>query len=149
MIGVKSREPWATSPHGRALPAPVLLARLMKQMSRVAGEADLDGLRPSHFRLLAELPEDGMRISELAERVGMTKQSCGEFVTALAAGGHVEVRTPADDRRTRLVVRTASGERALERFEGLMASLEAHWAARVGTRRYAAFRKVLAELVTG
>ena len=146
---VKRRSTWATSTVGRALPTPVLMARLMKQVSRVATAADLDGLRPSHFRLLAELPEQGMRISDLAERVGMTKQSCGQFVTTLVASGHVEVHTPPGDRRLRVVVRTNAGRRALEQFEQLMAALEDSWAGHVGPRRYATFRQVLADLVTG
>jgi DNA-binding MarR family transcriptional regulator len=148
MDSVKGREPWATSADGRALPTPALMGRLLKEVSRATADADLDGLRPSHFQLLAELPAEGLRISDLAERLRMTKQSCGEFVTTLAAGGQVEVMTPPRDRRARVVLRTAAGDRALEQFEELMASLEDGWRARVGPRRYASFRAVLIELVT-
>ena len=149
MNSVKGSQAWATSAEGHALPTPVLMGRLMKQVSRAAADADLHGLRPTHFRLLAELPEQGRRVSELAERVGMTKQSCGEFVKTLIAGGHVEVRIPPDDRRSRVLTRTATGDRDLARFEGLMAALEDGWATDVGAQRYATFRRVLVELVTG
>lgn len=149
MNSVKGIQTWATAAEAHALPAPVLVGRLMKQVSRAAAEAELHGLRSVHFRLLAELSEQGIRVSELAERVGMTKQSCGEFVKTLTAGGHVEVRTPPDDRRSRLITRTATGDRDLALFEELIAALEASWATEVGARRYATFRRVLVELVTG
>ena len=149
MNSVKGRQVSATSAEGHVLPTPVLMGRLLKQVSRAAAAADLHGLRPTHFRLLAELSEQGMRVSELAERVGMTKQSCGEFVKTLTVGGHVEVRTPPDDRRSRVVMRTATGDRDLAQFEGLMAALEDGWTKDVGARRYAIFRRVLVELVTG
>ena len=146
MDSVKPRPPWTTSADGGTL-APVLMARLMKQVSRAAADAEL-GLRPSHFRLLSQLSDEGLRVSVLAEQLGMTTQSCGQFVTALVASGHVEVHRPPGDRRTKVVVRTDAGAAALAAFEQLVDDVETAWAARVGARRYATFRAVLGELVT-
>src|SRR5580692_7672246 len=44
---------------------------------------DLPELRGSHRRLLQMVPPDGIRITDLAKRAGMTKQSLGEFVDYL------------------------------------------------------------------
>ena len=123
--------------------APALMGRLLKQVSRTVAA---DGMRASHFRLLAEVPPEGVSISELAERLGMTKQACGQFVLHLAATGHVGVQVPPGDRRTRLVLRTAVGDAAAVAFAQRMAEVEQAWRNRVGDRRYDAFRAVLHEL---
>ena len=123
--------------------ASVLMGVLLRQVSRAVAGAELGGLRPSHFRLLAHAAAPGMRITELAELMGMTKQACGQFVTQLSRTGHVVVEVPAEDRRARLVRRTALGSTALERFSALMTDLEHGWAERAGAERYAVFLDVL------
>ena len=106
------------------------------------------GLRPSHIRVLSAVPGRGVSITELAARVGMTKQGCGQFATTLVGSGHLtELRGP--DRRTRLVTRTPLGDRTLERFSAVMDALEGRWRVAVGERRYATFRAVLSELAAG
>lgn len=105
-------------------------------------------LRPSHFRLLSALPSPGLSITELADRLGMTKQGCGQLVTALADSGHVVVATDPTDRRVRVVRRTAQGDATVRGFEDRVARMEQSWADQVGARRYATFRRVMAELAT-
>ena len=64
------------------------------------------GLRSSQVRLLSLTPAEGMRVTDLAERVGMTKQALGEFANALeekgllfvgsgVSGGEEGARAPA------------------------------------------------------
>ncbi|WP_411284904.1 MarR family winged helix-turn-helix transcriptional regulator [Lapillicoccus sp.] len=118
---------------------------MLKQVSR---QLAADGLRASHFRLLTEIPPSGTRITELSERLGMTKQACGQFVRRLDVTGHVRVEVPADDRRSRVVVRTQLGDHAAQMFATRVGDIEAEWVSRVGPRRYAAFRSVLTELAT-
>jgi DNA-binding MarR family transcriptional regulator len=127
--------------------ASVLMGVLLSQVSSAVARADLDGLRPSHFRLLAHAAAPGIRITELSQLLGMTKQACGQFVTQLTSSGHVVVEVPADDRRARIVQRTAQGSAALERFADLMTALERGWAERVGAERYGGFLDVLRDLV--
>jgi DNA-binding MarR family transcriptional regulator len=126
--------------------ASVLMGVLLRQVSSAVARADLDGLRPTHFRLLAHAAPPGIRITELSELLGMTKQACGQFVTQLSGSGHVRVEVPAEDRRARVVVRTALGSAALTRFAALMTDLERGWAERAGAGRYAVFVGVLRDL---
>jgi DNA-binding MarR family transcriptional regulator len=126
--------------------ASVLMGVLLRQVSVTVARADLDGLRPTHFRLLSHAAPPGIRITELSALLGMTKQACGQFVTQLSSSGHVEVQVPAGDRRARVVVRTDLGSAALRRFSTLMIELESGWAARVGDQRFTVFRDVLREL---
>ena len=104
------------------------------------------GLRPSHHRVIGHVPPEGITVTDLAERVGMTKQGIGQFVTQLTESGHLVVTRNDDDRRIRVVRRTAKGNAAVRRLSGLMEELEASWANRVGTRRYDEFRAILDEL---
>ena len=103
-------------------------------------------LRPSHMRLLSLTPPAGMRVTDLAARVGMTKQALGEFVATLQEAGLVEVAVDGRDRRVRLVRPTPAGRRLRRVIESAIADTEGHWRARVGEDRWATFREVLAEI---
>lgn len=104
------------------------------------------GLRPSHHRVIGHVPPDGITVSDLADRVGMTKQGIGQFVTQLTESGHLTVTLKSEDRRIRVIRRTAKGNAAARRLGGLMDELERTWAKRVGKRRYREFRSILDEL---
>ena len=117
-------------------------------VSEVFGSEDWGGLRQSHFRVISAVPAEGISVTELGERVGMTKQGCGQFVSGLVDSGHLLVEQHATDRRVRLVRRTPKGERTSAAVTSRMLALEDAWAARVGERRYRTFRRVLDELVS-
>ena len=46
--------------------------------------------RPSHHRVIGRVPPEGITVTDLAERVGMTKQGIGQFVTQLTESGHAD-----------------------------------------------------------
>ncbi len=106
-----------------------------------------DGLRPSQLRVIDSVPrEGGITVTELAERVGMTKQGIGQFVTQLAQDGYLVTESDPDDRRVRIVRRTRLGHEATLRLAGVLRGLEQDWADRVGKQRYRDFRVVLDEI---
>lgn len=124
----------------------MMIAELLGSTRAVFFQQEWGGLRPSHLRVLAAVPEGGCTVTELATQVGMTKQGCGQFVTTLVATGHLAESRADSDRRVRLVTRTPEGDAVLVRSAALMGSLEDEWRAVVGERRYATFRRVLEEL---
>ncbi len=124
----------------------VALGNLMAQSRSLVQAEGEAGLRPSHHRVIGHVPPEGITVTDLAERVGMTKQGIGQFVTQLTESGHLVVAASAEDRRVRIVSRTTAGQAAHRRLADLMERLEAHWADRVGTRRYEEFRATLDEL---
>lgn len=126
-----------------------LVGELFDEVRDVFAAEDWGGLRPSHFRVIAAVPPEGVSVTELAERVGMTKQGVGQFVTTLVASGHLAVGRDTTDRRIRLVRRTPDGSRTSAAVTGRILALEEGWAARVGERRYRTFRRVLEELAVG
>ncbi|MDQ3733703.1 MAG: MarR family winged helix-turn-helix transcriptional regulator [Actinomycetota bacterium] len=124
-----------------------LAGRLLDRIRRTVAGESLGGLRMSHSRLLAAVPPEGITITELSAALSMTKQAVGQFVTQLEKAGHVEVRTDPNDRRRRIVVRSALGDDAVGTVTDSIRDLEQQWADRIGARRYSEFRDVLTQLV--
>ena len=103
------------------------------------------GLRSSQLRLLSLTPADGLRVTDLAERVGMTKQALGEFANALEEKGLLEsVRDPAD-RRVRILRPTTAGRRVVRNAEKQIAAVEEEWRERLGPRKWEQLRRLLVE----
>jgi DNA-binding MarR family transcriptional regulator len=126
--------------------APMRMGLLLNQVRAAFAAEDWGGLRQSHFRVITSVPEQGISITDLGDRVGMTKQGCGQFVSHLVRTGHLQVAVDPDDRRTRVVRRTALGRRTVRKVSARIARIEAEWAEAVGARRYQVFRQVLDEL---
>ena len=124
----------------------LLMGLLFREVSSIFAAEDWGGLRQSHFRLISSVPPDGISVTDLAERVRMTKQGCGQFVTGLVDSGHLRVANDPSDRRVRLVRRTPKGNRTIAAVTKRMLAIEEDWAASVGERRYRTFRRVLEEL---
>ncbi len=129
--------------------APLLMGLLLREVSATFAAEDWGGLRQSHFRVMTSVPEAGVSITELADRVGMTKQGCGQFVTHLEGSGHLAVEVDPADRRVRVVRRTALGNRVLDAVRERNLCIERDWARRVGEVRYQTFRAVLEDLALG
>jgi DNA-binding MarR family transcriptional regulator len=117
-------------------------ARELIQTSRTK-----DHLRPSQFRVIAMVPYNrGITITELADRVGMTKQAIGQFVTTLVDSGHLVTEEDPQDRRLRIVRRTRRGDEVTQELAHMLDGLEQRWAERVGAKRYGQFRQTMEEI---
>jgi DNA-binding MarR family transcriptional regulator len=124
----------------------LLMGLLFREVSSIFAAEDWGGLRQSHFRLISSVPPDGISVTDLADRVRMSKQGCGQFVTGLAESGHLRVAGDPSDGRVRLVRRTPKGNRTIAAVTKRMLAIEEEWSARVGERRYRTFRRVLEQL---
>lgn len=101
------------------------------------------GLRSSQVRLLSLTPPEGMRVTDLAERVGMTKQALGEFANVLEERGLLEsVRDPADG-RVRILRPTRRGRIAVEATDRAIRAVEEAWRARLGDSAWDQLRRQL------
>jgi len=124
-----------------------ILGVLLEEARQLILRNGADGLRPSHYRVIGSVPPDGgITITELAERVGMTKQGIGQFVTTLTRDGYLATGTDPNDRRRRVVRRTRLGQDATEHLAEMLRGLEGEWARRVGKQRYGEFRAVLDDI---
>lgn len=126
-----------------------MLGRVLRRLREEVlanSEANFPGLRVSHYRLLDLIPPEGARITDLAEVAGMTKQGLGQHVDYLQGLGFTESDRLPEDRRVRLVRRTAKGDEAVASSRQAIARMETLWEERLGPDRYALVREALAEL---
>jgi DNA-binding MarR family transcriptional regulator len=114
---------------------------------RVAA-TEYSDIRVTHGCVFGNIdPDRGTRLTELAERACMTKQSVGEVASDLEQRGYVErVPDPADG-RAKIIQLTERGHAAYDVGRGLIDDLEREWGERYGEERIAALREAL-ELVT-
>jgi DNA-binding MarR family transcriptional regulator len=100
-------------------------------------------IRPAHGCVFGNIDDEGTRLTGLAERSGLTKQSVGEAVADLERLGFVErVPDPADG-RAKIIRLTREGAEAQAAAEEIFAAIEARYAAEIGAERYAEFRETL------
>ena len=131
---------------GRDDVLPELMSGLFGRIRAELSDGTLGDLRMSHVRVLAAIPPEGINVTELARRAGMTKQGCGQFVTYLSGTGHLSTAPDPDDGRVRVVYRSIAGDRSMHRVYAALDRIEDEFAAEVGPRRFATFKKVMAEL---
>jgi DNA-binding MarR family transcriptional regulator len=103
-------------------------------------------LRPAHVQVLSGGPIDGLRVTELADRAAMTKQSMHELVVHLERCGYVRREPDPLDARARLVRLTDRGRELEETAHAASARVHLAWRERVGAERFEAFWGALQEL---
>ena len=105
-------------------------------------------LRPSHGNVMEQLElEDGLRLTDLAARAGMTAQSMGELVDDLEGKGYLERRPDPDDRRAKRIYLTDRGREDARVAKRAVADVEASLAALLGEERYRDLRRTLEEII--
>src|SRR5215468_7249832 len=112
-------------------------ARLANEraLGRLASDPARPPVRPAHTALFPHLDFDGIRLTDLASRVGVTKQAVGQLVDDLAALGMVErVSDPADKRAKRIRF-SRRGYEALMHGLGVLRDLEDTLGSALGARR--------------
>jgi len=109
-------------------------------------EAGYGDVRPTHGCVFRFVREDGLRLTDLAQMAGMTKQSIGEIVDDLETRGYLERFPDPEDKRAKLIRLTAKGEKAQAIGFGLFAKLEQRWGKRYGVKRFAELRVLLEEI---
>ena len=110
------------------------------------GEAGHPEVRAPHGNVFQYLDGAGTRVSVLAERAQITKQSMAELVAHLERHGYVERVPDPGDRRAKLVRATARGGEVYALVREIAAEIEADWTARLGAAKMRRLRGLLEEL---
>jgi DNA-binding MarR family transcriptional regulator len=92
------------------------------------------------------LDDAGSRVSVLAQRARMTKQSMAELVTHLERHGYVERVSDPADRRAKLVRATERGNEVYAIARQAVAEIERQWTRRLGKAKMGQLRGLLEEL---
>lgn len=98
-------------------------------LSNLAARAQVGA---AHVHITRHLALEGSRLTDLAQRAGMTKQAMGDLVTQCEAWGLVARKADPLDARARLVRFTPTGLAWLQAFQNAVAQAEAEFRQEVG-----------------
>lgn len=113
------------------------------ELNRRIAETGYSDLRATHGCVFGNIDPDGSRLTDLAERARMTKQSVGEVTSDLEARGYVERVPDPGDGRAKIIRLTERGRAAQALGRQIIDEIEHEWAERFGTERVAALRDAL------
>jgi DNA-binding MarR family transcriptional regulator len=115
------------------------LATLMFVSYRAMDERVREAMRDAGYdvtvaqaRIAQRIAEDGTRLTELAERAQVTKQTASLLVAALEREGLVERVPDPGDGRARLIRLSARGRQAAQRAMEVVIGVEREWAEHLG-----------------
>jgi DNA-binding MarR family transcriptional regulator len=108
--------------------------------------SEFGDIRPTHGCVFRYVQGDGLRLTDIAERAKLTKQSVGEIVDDLVERGYAQRIPDPEDRRAKLICLTEKGERAQAHGRRLFDKVEKRWAQRYGDERIAGLRELMEEI---
>ena len=141
-------------PQTTAREAPENLGVLMRESFRTMNEQVIAQLaerghgevRYAHGNVFQYLDDAGTRVSVLAQRAGMTKQSMAQLVEHLEAHGYVERVPDPGDGRAKLVRTTPRGQEVFAVVREVVGEIEGGIEAALGPAKVARLRALLSEL---
>ena len=129
------------------------LATLMFVSYRAMDERVRQAMRDAGYdvtvaqsRLAQRIAEDGTRLTELADRAGVTKQTASLLVAALEREGLVERVPDPEDGRARLIRLSTRGREAAQRAMEVVIGVEGEWTAHLGPELTERLREALIRL---
>jgi DNA-binding MarR family transcriptional regulator len=133
---------------------PPLIGALLRRPLQVVRETMLarlhehgfDDLEAAHLVVLQYPGPQGLRPSELAARVGMSKQAVNYLLGQLERLGYLLREPDPDDQRSRRIVLTERGYAVIPVIRGAVMEVEAAWSRELGEDRFAQLRELLVEL---
>lgn len=132
------------------------LGRLLDLSSRAIPRRILDEhnkkepehpLSLSQFYILQSLCLQGMKSTDLANRVGISKQAVGQAVSELEKKGYVEKIPHPSDSRARIVQHTEQGYQLISDLIDATIKIEEHYSELFGREKYAEFKRMLGRLL--
>ena len=124
------------------IPRTVINQRVWEESER-HGFTDISA---AHLVALQSLRPEGMRLTELAARAGMAKQSMGYLVQELERAGYLERVQDPDDGRAKIIRRTDRGW-AFQRLAGeVVAKVEEEWQELIGAPALDLLKQTLTRL---
>jgi len=117
-------------------------------MARVNAEAGKPLMRESHTRLIPHLrAPEGIRVTELARKVGITKQAVHQLVADMLKLGILRIEADPDDARARRVSLTEAGLAALIQGTQQLVEIDREIAAQIGKTDVKTLHRLLSQLL--
>jgi DNA-binding MarR family transcriptional regulator len=127
----------------------VKCARLLNDqaLARMRTRAGAPRLRPSHAALLPHLDLEGTRLTDLAARMGVTKQAVGQLVEEMEQMGVLTRTTDEEDRRAKRVRFSTRGKRGSLQGAGILGEIEQELTATLGQKPMSSLQAILTDLL--
>ena len=109
-------------------------------------ECGFDDIDAPQLSVLLWPGPQGMRPSDLAARMRVTKQALNYLLGDLERLGYLERHPDPDDRRARRIALTDRGLTLVPVIRGAVSEIEREWAEALGPERFAELRDLLVEL---
>ena len=119
---------------------------LVANLHRQLAEEGYPEISPSHGLVFQYLDDQGTRITTLAVRAGMTKQSMSALVYQLEEYGYLKRKPDADDARAVLFTLTSKGQTLRSKAQHLNYQFEQKWKQKLGADEYNKFREMMQKL---
>jgi DNA-binding MarR family transcriptional regulator len=113
---------------------------------RAVQDGGFDDVTIAQSRLMMGIDTEGTRLSVLADRAQIAKQTATALVDKLERAGYVERVSDPSDGRARLVRMTPRAEAALPIARAEEDRIEAEWRAHLGAERMNQLRQALTAL---
>jgi DNA-binding MarR family transcriptional regulator len=120
---------------------------ISERLFATLASAGYDDQRPAHNAVFANVPAEGIRLTELAQRAGMSKQAMAELVSDLETLGYLQRRSDPNDGRAKLIEFTERGWAAVAVALDAFKQIERDFARRVGRQEMRNLRGTIARLV--
>jgi DNA-binding MarR family transcriptional regulator len=132
LIGALLRRPWEA------------VQRHMLERLHERGFTDFDA---AYLQICRYPGPQGLRPSEVAAQLGMSKQAVNYLLGELERRGYLERRAdPQEDGRSRRVWLTARGVEAVGVIREAVSEMETAWSQQLGEQRFARLRTLLVDL---
>ena len=107
-------------------------------------ESGFEDVREGHGCVFGFIDVDhGSRLTDLAERSGLTKQAVGEAAAELERLGYLKRVPDPRDRRAKIIMLTPRGVEAVATGRRLFAEIEREWAEEFGAELLAGLREAV------
>lgn len=123
------------------------IARLWNQQALERLRQRFPGIRPVHTTLLPHLDWEGTRITELARRMGVTKQAASQLVQDMVGQGLLEIGPDAEDGRARRVFFSLAGQQALQTGLSVLMEMQTELTERFGSEQMQDLLALLQQLL--
>ena len=114
-----------------------------EELARRLAQTPYNDIRATHGCVFGNIEPEGSRLTDLAERAHMTKQTVGEVATELERRGYLERAPDPSDGRAKIIRLTERGREAQALGREIIDEIEEEWAERFGAERVAALRDAL------
>ena len=109
-------------------------------------EMGYDEISPSHGWIFYNTEDSGSRITDLAAKAKITKQSMSVLVAQLETAGYVKRTPDPNDKRAWLFVLTAKGKKVKSAGQQINFAFEEQWKKKLGEKDYNQLRQLLIRL---